>query len=89
MSPPRTMNYINTPPNPAADSAPEFLNHKLATKIFGLSRSYLYLLAAEGHIKTVSLRRRGQIKGKRLFVADSIRDYLLQNLVASRAGGAR
>ncbi len=68
------------PTGPASDSPAEFVNHKLATKIFGISRSYLYQLAAAGRIKTVSLRQRGQIKGKRLFVVDSIRTYLLQHI---------
>ncbi|MEI6033117.1 MAG: hypothetical protein WCS65_02400 [Verrucomicrobiae bacterium] len=53
----------------------------MATALFGLSRSHLYLLAEQGKIKSVSLRERNKIKGKRLFVADSIRDFLTAHIV--------
>jgi len=62
-------------------AAPEFVNHHMATALFGLSRSHLYLLAEQGKIKSVSLRERNKIKGKRLFVADSIRDFLTAHIV--------
>lgn len=67
-----------------AGLTPEFCNHRQATAIFGLSRSHLYLLSEEGKIKSVSLRERGRSKGKRLFVADSIRDFLTRHIVEAR-----
>lgn len=41
----------------------------------GLSRAKLYQLAAEGKIRSISLREEGQIKGCRLFHLQSIFDY--------------
>jgi hypothetical protein len=64
----------------AAKYQPEFINHHQATALFGLSRSHLYQLVQSGKIKSVSLRERNKIKGKRLFVADSIRDFLTANI---------
>ena len=64
-----------------AGLSPEFVNHRQAGALFGLSRSHLYLLAGEGKIKSVSLRERNKTKGKRLFVADSIRDFLTAHIV--------
>ena len=68
--------------SPAYDA--EFCNSPGATSRFGLGRSQLYQLAAEGLIEGVSLRRRGQTKGKRLWKVDSIRRFL-----NSRMEGAR
>jgi hypothetical protein len=60
--------------------SPEFINHHQATAIFGLHRSHLYQLVQAGKIKSVSLRERNKIKGKRLFIADSIREFLTANI---------
>lgn len=72
-----------TTSNGLAGISPEFCNHRQATALFGLSRSHLYLLAEQGKIKSVSLRERNKVKGKRLFVADSIRDFLTAHIVAN------
>ena len=64
----------------AAICQPEFINHHQATAMFGLSRSHLYQLVQSGKIKSVSLRERNKIKGKRLFIADSIREFLTANI---------
>lgn len=42
----------------------------------GLGRSYLYQLATEGKIKTLSLRKRGASRGVRLIRLDSVLEYL-------------
>jgi hypothetical protein len=55
---------------------PEFGDHKGALILFGFPRSSLYRLVAEGKIKSVSLRRPGAVRGKRLFDCASIREYL-------------
>ena len=55
---------------------PEFVDSPGAKALFGLGRSYLYRLHADGLIRGVSLRKRGQTKGKRLWNVDSIRRYL-------------
>jgi len=63
-----------------ATRQPEFINHHQATVIFGLSRSHHYILAQAGKIRSVSLRERNKSKGKRLFIADSIREFLTANI---------
>lgn len=60
---------------------PEFVDHHGAKAIFSLGRSHLYNLNAEGKIRSVSLRERGKTKGKRLFIVDSIREYLRAHIV--------
>jgi hypothetical protein len=42
----------------------------------GLRRGTLYALWHAGEIETVSVRRRGKTRGRRLIVACSLRDYL-------------
>ncbi len=62
---------------PARDtSIPEFCNSKGANYHTGLSRSHLYLLANEGKIKSVCIRRPGSTRGKRLWHLPSILTYL-------------
>lgn len=55
---------------------PEWGPAKIATAIFGISRTQLYRLAADGSIKSASLRKRGEVKGKRLFSLDSIAAFI-------------
>jgi hypothetical protein len=43
---------------------------------FRIKRSLAYTLLSEGAIRGVSLRRHGQLKGKRLFDVASVRSYL-------------
>jgi hypothetical protein len=54
----------------------EFGDARMARETFGISRSLLYELEASGLIRSVSLRRRGRLRGKRLWDFDSIRAYL-------------
>lgn len=54
----------------------EFLDARGVEARFGIKRSLAYTLLGEGLIRGVSLRRRGQTKGKRLFCVSSIRTYL-------------
>jgi len=42
----------------------------------GLSRAKLYELAGAGKIKSVSIREPGQVKGTRLFLLQSILDFI-------------
>lgn len=67
---------------PETDPLPEWIDARLAKKIFSIGRTTLYDLAAAGRIKTSSLRERGKLRGKRLFSYDSIRAY-----IESRATG--
>jgi len=60
--------------SPAQDA--EFLDAVGLHANFGIKRSLAYVLLAEGLIRGVSLRRRGQVRGKRLFEVASVREYL-------------
>ncbi|WP_397379887.1 hypothetical protein [Prosthecobacter sp.] len=71
------MKITSLPPQSAAVNAlPEFADHRTARALFGLSRSHLYNLVNEGKIRSVSIRKPGALKGRRLFVCASIRDFL-------------
>lgn len=73
-----------TPPTPAEiDNRPEFVDAKNATKLFGLSRSYLYKLRDEGRITAVCIRRPGNVRGRRLFDAASLRSFI-QSAIETR-----
>jgi len=67
---------INATPASLAGQDPEFLDAQGVQARFSIRRSLLYELHNGGHIKSVSLRRRGQSRGKRLFAVDSIREFL-------------
>lgn len=60
--------------NPAQD--PEFLDARDVQARFGLKRSLLYALLADGSIRGVSLKRPGRLRGKRLFYVASVRAFL-------------
>ncbi|MHB1080327.1 MAG: hypothetical protein ACYC67_13045 [Prosthecobacter sp.] len=65
------------PQSAAVTALPEFADHHTARKLFGLSRSYLYLLASEGKIRSMSIRSKpGATKGRRLFCCASIREFI-------------
>jgi predicted DNA-binding transcriptional regulator AlpA len=66
--------------------SPEFIDAKGVREIFGISRTHAYRLAQKGHVRSVSLRPPGAIKGKRLWVVDSIRKYL-QSCISKGEGG--
>ena len=71
------MTTTSLPPQSAAVSAlPEFADHRTARALFGLSRSYLYRLAAERRIRSVSIHKPGALKGRRLFDCASIRAFI-------------
>jgi hypothetical protein len=55
---------------------PEFADHRTAKRLFGMSRSYLYKLVEERKIRSVSLRKKGALKGRRLFDCASIRQFI-------------
>jgi len=86
-----------TAENPAIASggstnlAPEFCGFAEVRHLFGLSRSHLYRLADEGLIQSVVLRSKGKLRGRRLFVVESIRRLLFANIIEAAAtvkGGA-
>jgi hypothetical protein len=58
------------------NNQPEWARVPEITKIFGIKRTMLFRLLAEGSIKSVSIRRRGSIKGVRIIACDSVRAML-------------
>ena len=65
---------------------PEFVDVAGLRRLFGIKRSLAYVLLNEGSIKSVSLRRRGAVRGKRLFSVDSVRAFL-NSRMQPNAGG--
>ena len=54
----------------------EFGRWQDVQRLFGIKRGTLYNLVAEGKVKSVSMRRKGNAYGCRLFHLESIRVYL-------------
>ena len=67
---------ITTQTEEAISVRPEFCDGKQLRQLFGLTRSHAYLLAAEGKIRSVSIRKPGAFRGKRLFDCASVRAFL-------------
>lgn len=61
---------------------PEFVDCRGLEAGWGIKRSLAYQLLADGKIRGVSLRRRGQSRGKRLFSVDSVRQFLHEQMEA-------
>src|SRR4029450_10325617 len=59
---------------------PEFVDCKGLEVGWGIKRSLAYQLLNDGKIRGVSLRRRGRLRGKRLFSVDSVRAYLASQM---------
>jgi len=59
-----------------SSTRPEWADCRNITRIFGIGRSTLYRLEAEGKIKSSSLRERGKLRGKKLFSCDSVAAYI-------------
>ena len=57
----------------------EWLDTKAVSRRFCLSKPHLYNLLAEGKIRGASIRRRGATRGRRLWLADSIRSFIEAN----------
>jgi hypothetical protein len=55
---------------------PEFIDLRELEARFGIRRSNAYTLISEGAIRSVVLRRRGMIKGRRLINVASVREFL-------------
>ena len=55
---------------------PAFADSKGVERVYGIRRPLLYRLCNEGCITSVSLRRRGAQRGKRLFSLKSIDEFL-------------
>jgi hypothetical protein len=59
---------------------PEFLSLALAEKMYCLKRGQLNRLISDRRIKSVSLRERGKIRGRRLIFHDSLRAWIFAHV---------
>src|SRR5438093_6695441 len=75
-----TANHTTAPIAALSATDAEFCDSVGAYDRFGLKRSLLYELHAQGLIRGCSLRRRGLTRGKRLWCIDSIRSYLASQM---------
>jgi hypothetical protein len=58
---------------------PEWLRVSDAVRIYSLSRSKIFELLSDGEIKSVSLRKRGNVRGARRILTSSIDDYFARH----------
>lgn len=58
------------------NTRPEWADAKGINRIFGLGRTTLYRLEADGKIRSSSLRARGKLRGKRLYSCDSVAAFI-------------
>ena len=73
------MNYTTLPIEASSvTSSPEFVDSKGMHQMFGISRTAAYDLINDGLIKSVSLRRKGRARGRRLYDVASVREYFSQ-----------
>jgi hypothetical protein len=79
-----TTEPVRATPANVAGQDPEFLDATGVRAQFSIRRSLLWELDKSGHIKSVSLRRRGRSRGKRLFDVRSIREFLRAQMEGAR-----
>ena len=60
---------------------PEFLRANDVFDRYRIKRGQLYRLIESGKVRSVCLRERGKVRGARLVVHQSLRDYVLSNEV--------
>jgi hypothetical protein len=74
--PQTTVPLIGGATRPPQHIDPEFVDCKGLEAGWGIKRSLAYQLLSDGKIRGVSLRRKGRLRGKRLFDVASVRSYL-------------
>jgi hypothetical protein len=80
----KTTAPVHATPAHVAGQDPEFLDATGVRAQFSIRRSLLWELDRDGLIKSVSLRRRGRSRGKRLFSVESIRQFLRTQMEAGK-----
>lgn len=58
------------------NTLPEWARPSDITRIFGIKRGTLWALMSSGDIRSVSLRKKHQLKGTRLVNVQSVRDFI-------------
>ena len=79
-----TTEPVRATPAYVAGVDPEFLDAVGVRGVFSIKRSLLYELDEDGLIESVSLRRRGRTRGKRLFCVASIRAFLREQMEVAK-----
>ena len=79
-----TVPLIGGAARPPQHIDPEFVDCRGLEAGWGIKRSLAYQLLADGKIQGVSLRRRNQVRGKRLFSVDSVRAFLREQMGSAR-----
>ena len=80
-----TTDPVSVTPAEVAAANPEWLDALGVHAKYSIRRSLLYELDKDGLIASVSLRRRGRSRGKRLFSVDSIRSFLEKQMKVANA----
>jgi hypothetical protein len=81
----KTTAAVCVTPAEVAGQDPEWLDALGVHARYSIQRSLLYELDKDGLIESVSLRRRGRSRGKRLFSVDSIRSFLEKQMKVANA----
>lgn len=68
-------------------SKPEWIRIPEAVRIFGISRTKLYMLINQGKFTSVSLRERYQTRGTRLINYQSLNEYIRSCVDSERSHG--
>ena len=71
-----TIEPTPTPGGETPAQRPEWIRPKSMPHYFGIGRTRTYELIADGKIKSITLRKRGQKHGTRLISYDSVTDDL-------------
>jgi excisionase family DNA binding protein len=78
-----TRNPSNPTTAAATTEPPVLLTVPQAAKLLCAGRSYLYELISSGDIKSISLRKRGNVRGKRLVSRESVLAFIQRHLDAA------
>jgi hypothetical protein len=79
-----TVPLIGGATRPPQHIDPEFVDCRGLEAGWAIKRSLAYQLLADGKIRGVSLRRRGRLRGKRLFDVASVREFLRAQMKGAR-----
>jgi hypothetical protein len=81
---PATVPLIGGAVRPPQHIDPEYVDCRGLEAGWGIKRSLAYQLLNDGKIHGVSLRRRGAVRGKRLFSVDSVRSFLRKQMEVAK-----
>lgn len=70
------MNTVQASSTSLTNALPEWARPLDITRLFGIKRGTLWALMGSGEIRSVSLRKKHQVKGTRLVHVQSVRDFI-------------